>query len=77
MVVTLSMDCPRCGMKDTLVNIPKHRNGIQGKQCGMCKEIFFKKISTYDHGSSSSKGVTESWEDTQGNRMGLDDFEGI
>ena len=34
----MSCDCPICGAQNTMMKIPKHRNGIQGRYCGMCKK---------------------------------------
>lgn len=71
------VNCPTCGAKDTMTKIPKHRNGIQGKQCGMCKEITFRHVKEYDHGNSSSKGVVEEWSDHPSGNMDLKEFEGL
>ncbi len=75
--MTLSQDCPKCGAHNTLTKIPKYRNGIQGKQCGMCKDIFFKEIKEYDHRlPTTTKVIVEDWDGPSGN-MDLKEFDGI
>lgn len=74
--MTLSQDCPNCGAQNTLTKLPKYRNGIQGKQCGMCKEIFFTEIKEYDHRLPRIDKVIDDWHGPGGN-MNMKEYDGI
>ena len=41
-------NCPNCGMINSMVVIPKHRNGVHGRHCGKCGHINFESTKTLE-----------------------------
>ena len=55
------MQCPNCGVGNTLVKIPKHRNGFHGRYCGFCKKIFYRDVKCWDHDPAKPQEYGIGW----------------